>query len=79
VSLFARYDSAKPNKDTIPSLEDTYYNVGVSYAAYKNVDFALVYKHEKVDNGTINTSNGNIGGTNDGTYDEIGVWSQLKF
>lgn len=79
VSLFARYDSAKPNKDTNSSLEDTYYNVGVSYAAYKNVDMALVYKHEKVDNGTISTSNGAIGGTNDGTYDEIGVWSQLKF
>ena len=29
----------------------------------KNVDVALVYKHEKVDNGTINTSDDAIGGT----------------
>jgi len=79
VSLFARYDYAKPNKDTNSSLKDHYYNVGVSYAAYKNVDLALVYKHEKVDNGTIKTSNGTIGGTNDGTYDEVGMWAQVKF
>ncbi len=79
VSLFARYDHAKPNKDTIPSLKDTYYNAGVSYQAYKNVDFALVYKHEKVDNGSLSTSNGTIGGTNDGSYNEIGVWTQVKF
>ena len=79
VSLFARYDSAKPNKDTNSSLENTYYNVGVSYAAYKNVDFALVYKREKTDNGTTKTSNGTIGGLNDGDYSEIGVWSQIKF
>lgn len=79
VSLFARYDHAKPNKDTNSSLKDTYYNVGVAYQAYKNVDFALVYKHEKVDNGSISTSNGTIGGTNDGSYNEIGVWTQVKF
>jgi hypothetical protein len=78
-SLFARYDYAKPNKDSNSSLKDHYYNVGVSYVAYKNVDLALVYKHEKVDNGTISTSNGKIGGTNDGTYDEVGMWAQVKF
>ncbi len=79
VSLFARYDHAKPNKDTNPDLQDDYYDAGISYAAYKNVDIALVYKHEKVENGTISTSNGTIGGVNDGTYDEIGLWSQMKF
>jgi len=79
LAVFARYDHAKPNKDTASSLKDTYYNAGISYQAYKNVDFALVYKHEKVENGTISTSNGSIGGTNDGSYDEIGIWSQVKF
>jgi hypothetical protein len=79
VSLFARYDHAKPNKDTAPSLKDTYYNLGVAYKAYKNVDLALVYKHDKVENGTISTSNGSIGGSNDGTYNEVGVFAQVKF
>ena len=79
VSLFARYDYAKPNKQTNSSLKDNYYNVGVSYVATKNVDLALVYKYEKVENGFISTSNGTIGGTNDGTYSEIGAWAQMKF
>jgi len=79
ISLFARYDHAKPNKDTLPDLKDSYYNVGVSYEAYKNVDLSLVYKHENVDNGVISTSNGTIGGANDGTYSEFGVWAQVKF
>jgi hypothetical protein len=79
VALFARYDHAKPNKDTAPSLKDTYYNLGVAYQAYKNVDLALVYKHDKVENGSISTSNGTIGGSNDGTYSEIGVFAQVKF
>ena len=79
VAVFARYDHAKPNKDTMPSLKDTYYNLGVAYQAYKNVDLALVYKHDKVENGSIDTSNGTIGGTNDGTYNELGVWAQVKF
>jgi len=79
VALFARYDHAKPNKDTNPALKDRYYNVGVSYQAYKNVDLSLVYKDEKVDGGSISTSNGTIGGTSDGSYKEIGVWTQVKF
>lgn len=79
VAVFARYDYAKPRKDTNSSLKDTYYNAGVSYEARKNVDLALVYKHEKVDGGSISTSNGTIGGTSDGKFDEIGVWSQVKF
>lgn len=80
VTLFTRYDAAKPNKDTAPTLKDTYYNLGVSYQARKNVDLALTYKHEKVDNGSVTTaSSGTIGGTTDGTYNEIGVWSQVKF
>lgn len=82
VALFARYDSAKPNKTTAPSLKDTYYNLGVSYQARKNVDIALAYKHEKVDNGSIataSTSSASIGGKSDGTFNEIGLWSQVKF
>ncbi|MBI5450774.1 MAG: hypothetical protein HY940_05400 [Gammaproteobacteria bacterium] len=79
VSVFARYDSANPNKTTAPNLTDTYYNVGIGYQPRKNIDLALVYKQETVENGSISTSNGTIGGTTDGTYNEIGVWSQVSF
>jgi hypothetical protein len=80
VAVFARYDRVKPKKDTSPDLKDTYYNVGVSYQARKNVDLALAYKNEKVDNGSITTaSSGTIGGANDGKYSEIGVWTQVQF
>jgi len=79
VAVFARYDQAKPSKDVASSLKDTYYNIGVSYKARKDVDLALAYKNEKVDNGSISTSNGTIGGTSDGKYSEIGVWTQVKF
>ena len=70
VAVFARYDQAKPNKTTNSSLEDTYYNVGVSYEARKNVDLALVYKSEEKKD---NTS------TKPLESSEIGVWSQVKF
>jgi hypothetical protein len=76
---FARYDGAKPRKDLTPGLKDQYYNVGVAYKPRKNVDIAFVYKHDKVENGTISTSNGTIGGVADGKYDEVGLWAQVAF
>jgi hypothetical protein len=79
VAVFARYDHVKPKKDTNSALKDNYYNVGVSYSPRKDIDLALVYKRDKAQNGTISTSNGTIGGVNDGTYDEIGLWGQFKF
>jgi hypothetical protein len=78
--IFARGDSAKPSKDLNPDLKDQYFNVGVAAHARKNVDFALVYKDEKVDGGgAISTSNGTIGGLIEGKYQEIGVWAQVAF
>ncbi len=79
VAVFGRYDWVKPRRDTSPSLHDNYFNVGVSYSPAKIVDFALVYKRDKVDNGIIGTSNGNVGGIVDGTYDEVGLWSQFRW
>ncbi len=76
---FARYDYVKPSKDQNSSLKDNYYNIGLSYQPRSNVDLALVYKHDKVDNGLLSTSNGTIGGVNDGKYDEVGIWAQFKF
>jgi hypothetical protein len=77
---FARGDWADPSKDLHPDLKDEYFNVGAVSHPRKNIDIALVYKHEKVDGGsTVNTSNGVIGGINEGKYDEVGVWAQVAF
>ncbi len=79
VSVFARGDSSKPKKDLSPGLKDTYFNLGVAYRPVKNVDLAVVYKHDKVENGTLSTSNGSIGGASEGKYDEVGFWAQVSF
>ena len=79
IGVFGRYDWVKPNKDTAHSLKDDYFNVGISYSPVKIVDFALVYKRDKAEDGIINTSNGKIGGSKDGTYDEIGLWGQFRY
>lgn len=79
LSAFGRYDWVKPRKDALPGLNDRYFNVGVQYSPAKIVDLALVYKREKAVNGTISTSNGTIGGSGDGTYDEFGLFGQFRF
>lgn len=79
VSAFGRYDWVKPRKDALPGLKNRYFNVGVQYSPAKIVDLALVYKREKANNGTIATSNGTIGGSIDGTYDEVGLFGQFRF
>jgi len=78
-SVFARGDQSKPKQDLNPGLKDTYYNAGLAYHPRKNVDLALAYKHDKVENGSWNTTNGTIGGVPDGKYDEVGVWAQVAF
>lgn len=79
LALFGRYDRVDPNKLTDSALDDDYVNVGLSYQPVRNVDLALVYKRERVDNGVISTSNGTIGGVDRGSYDEVGIWGQVKF
>ncbi len=84
IAVFGRYDYVKPQNTTAPSFTDNYFNVGVSYSPIKPLDFALVYKRDKVQNGLLNTGNGKIGTTNasglgSGYYDEIGVFTQVKF
>jgi len=92
-SVFARYDTAKPSKDVVSDLKDTYFNVGVDLKPRKGIDVALVYKDEKVDNGVMSISgadaNGSytIGGTGsssnglttDGKFSEIGLYAQFTF
>jgi hypothetical protein len=92
-SVFARYDQAKPSKDVVDALKDTFFTVGVGVKPRKGVDLALVYKDEKVENGQISVSgadaNGSytIGGTGsstnglttDGKFSEVGLYAQFTF
>ncbi|WP_174284641.1 hypothetical protein [Sphingomonas bacterium] len=86
-SAFGRFDWVKPTELTDNALRDHYFNMGLQYEPVKIVDLALVYKREAVDNGLLATQNGTIGGANAaglltggrGTYDEIGLFGQLRF
>ena len=79
VSAFARWDHVKPSKTLNPSEKGNYYNLGVNWEPAKIVDLALVYKRDKVDHGLFSTSNGTIGGVNEGTYDEVGLFGQFRW
>ncbi len=79
-SVFGRWDGAKTSRDLAPNRKDEYFNAGVAVQPNKFVDFALAYKHEKVDGGgLINTAYGNLGGTIDGKVDEVGLWALVSF
>jgi len=86
-SVFGKYERVKPTKLTNDNLKDDYYNIGIQWEPVKIVDLALVYKHDRAANGTIGTQNGTIGGPNPagtlsggrGTYDEFGLFGQLRF
>ena len=82
--VFGRYDWVNPTVKNLAGVQtsdvkDKYFNVGISYSPAKIVDFALVYKHEQTDGGTIGTSNGTIGGAVDGNYNEIGLFGQFRW
>jgi hypothetical protein len=79
MSAFARYDGADPSKDLNPDLKSDYFNVGFAYRPRKNVDLAVVYKEDKADSGVVGTSNGNIGGVDEGKHREFGLWAQVAF
>jgi len=87
-SVFGRFDTSKLSKDVAPNLKETYFNAGVAYKPIKSLDFALVYKNEKIEHGSTTISgadaNGSytIGGANgsrDGKFEEIGVFCQWGF
>lgn len=92
-SVFARYDDSRLSKDYDPNLTDLYFNLGVSYEPIRNIDLALVYKHEKVTDGSVSVSSGDgnssyiIGGTaapgtgirTSGQFNEVGVYTQYTF
>lgn len=83
IALFGRYDWVKPTETEILGtggpVRDRYFNAGVDYKPIPPLDLALVYKHERANNGFINTSNGLVGGLDKGTYDEFGLFGQFAF
>jgi hypothetical protein len=95
-SVFGRYDWVKPTDVRIFSgasaAKNQYYNLGVSYSPIPALDFALVYKHDGMSNGTFSDSEFNTftcvayghpnvthGTCNEGTYNEIGLFGQVNF
>ncbi|HEY1607533.1 MAG TPA: hypothetical protein VGF77_18245 [Allosphingosinicella sp.] len=85
-TLFGRYDRVRPTRDLFPAIRDNYFNFGVAYSPAKVVDLALVYKRDRVSHGFFAPSNANpsnfafpIGGRDEGTYDELGLFGQFKF
>ena len=79
IAAFGRYDWLKPSKVINPALKDRYFNLGVDYKPLPPLDFALVYKRERAEKGTLATANGTIGGPDHGTYDELGLFGQFAF
>ena len=71
ISVFARYDCAKPSKTLYEDEKDNYFNVGVQYHVMKGIDIALVYKNEEIDNPPSASQMAK--------YSEIGIFGQIKF
>lgn len=76
-SAFARYDWVKPHKDTRPDYKDQYFNGGVQYEAFKNVKFALVYKHDKLEDTAIAGLPDSVDYKS--TDDQFGLWGQFQW
>jgi hypothetical protein len=70
-SVFGRYDAVNPSEDLDPSERYELFNLGINYEPVKNLDFALVYKHEDI-------SNAIKGGYADGTT-TLGAQSLATF
>ena len=69
MSIFARYDSADPSNDLNPSLEDTYYNLGLEYPVRKGLKLSAVYKHERLQDDSVIDIKTN----------EVGIWGEVAF
>lgn len=70
VTVFGRYDRSDISKTLDPSLQDTYYNLGVEFPIAPGVKIATVYKH---------TDQRNDARSKDLKTDEFGVWGEFRF
>lgn len=68
LNVFVRYDHASLSNDLNPSLDDKYYNLGVSFRARDNIEIAFAYKHESQRDALHSLKT-----------DEVGVWTEVKF
>lgn len=69
MAVFARYDQADVSKRLDPTLEDTYYNIGLEFPVAKGIKLATVYKNTHRRNAT----------TTDVKTREVGVWGEVGF
>ncbi|HXU29500.1 MAG TPA: carbohydrate porin [Thermoanaerobaculia bacterium] len=83
ITVFGKFEEAKPSKDLKPLLKENYYNLGVQYRYNKSFAGALVYKYEEVKGGTVSSGNGGtVGSTRagaKGTFNEIGIYTVYDF
>jgi hypothetical protein len=84
IALFGRYDWVKPLANTAPSEHENYFHLGAAYKVVNGIDVALVYKRDSVWNGSLTTGDGVIGVPSgatkgEGTYDEFGLYTQIKY
>jgi len=68
LSVFARYDHAKPNKDTNPSKRDRFYDMGLQWDVRKGIKVAAVYKNESLRDDLSETKT-----------DEFGIFGDISF
>lgn len=67
-AAFVRYDVTKPNRRLNPSLERTYYQLGIDYKVRSYLTMALVAKQNKSSGLSHNTK-----------HNEIGIWTMWNF
>ncbi|MEO5962895.1 MAG: porin [Thermomonas sp.] len=70
ITLFGRYDQTDLSKSLDPSLQDTYYNLGIEFPITKGVKVATVYKHTDQNNDAL---------SKDLETNEFGVWGEFRF
>jgi hypothetical protein len=78
-AVFARYDEVEPNTKTAPLKTNDYYTAGLTWSPVKIVDLSLAYKHDAVSHGTLADANGTIGGSTNGSDNEIGIFGDLQW
>jgi hypothetical protein len=85
-TLFARVDWVRPSREVNPDLADLYLDAGLEITPWEPLRVALVYKRDHASTGAlpgaVSTSNGAFGSAapdSGGTYNEVGVFTQLSF
>jgi hypothetical protein len=84
-ALFGRYDYVKPHRETNSGMHDQYANIGVQYHPVGPLQLSLVYKFDKIAQGSgttgYNATNIKASGkpNQNAYYNEIGFFAQYAF